>query len=73
MITEEYFFSGECLLTVSSVLFPLSNEKTKIRSKGFCTFNISFTKDQNYIIEIKKQIRNISTENESLFNHQSKW
>ena len=57
----------------SPVLFSLSKEKTAIRGKGFWKFNSSLTKDQNYITEIKKLIRNFSNENESLFNHQLKW
>ena len=47
----------------SPVLFSLSKEKTAIRGKGFWKFNSSLTKDQNYIIEIKKLIRNFSNEN----------
>ena len=54
----------------SSVLFSLSKEKARIRGKGFWKFNNSLTKDQNYIIGIKKLIRNFSNENESLFNSQ---
>ena len=54
----------------SPVLFSLSKEKTTLRSKGFWKFNSSLIKDQNYISEIKKLIRNFSNENESLFNRQ---
>ena len=57
----------------SPVLFSLGKEKTKIRGKGFWKFNSSLIKDQNYITEIKKLIRNFSNENESLFNCQLKW
>ena len=42
----------------SLVLFSLSKEKTRIRGKGLWKFNSSLTKDQNYITEIKKLIRN---------------
>ena len=52
----------------SPVLFSLSKEKTAIRDKRLWKFNSSITKDQNYIIEIKKLIRNFSNENESLLN-----
>ena len=52
----------------SPVLFSLSKEKTAIRGKRLWKFNSSITKDQNYIIEIKKLIRNFSNENESLLN-----
>ena len=41
--------------------------------KGFWKFNSSFTKDQNYIIEIIKLIRSFGTANTSLFNHELKW
>ena len=57
----------------SPVLFCLSKEKNTIRVKGFWKFNSSLTKDQNYIIEIKKLILNFSSKNESLFNCQLKW
>ena len=57
----------------SPVLFSLSKEKSTIRGKGFWKFNSSLTKDQNYIIEINKLIRNFCTKNESLFNLQLKW
>ena len=42
----------------SPVLFSLSKEKRIFIVKGFLKFNSSLTKDQNYIIEIKKLIRN---------------
>ena len=42
----------------SLVLFSLSKQKTTIRGKGLWKFNSSLTKDQNYMIEIKKPIRN---------------
>ena len=57
----------------SPVLFSLSKEKTTPWGKRFCKCNNSLTKDQNYIIEIKKLIRNFSNKNESLFNCQLKW
>ena len=57
----------------SQVLFSLSKNQTTVRGKGFWKFNSSLTKDQSYLIEIKKIIRNFSNENESLFNHQLKW
>ena len=74
---QEFVTMTEILTPVSTdhlpVLFSLSKEKTTIRAKGFWEFNSSLTKDQNYITEIKKLIRNFSNENESLFNHQLKW
>ena len=57
----------------SPVLFSFSKEKFTITDKGIWNFNSSFTKDQNYIIEIKKVIHNFSNENESLLNCQLKW
>ena len=57
----------------SVVLFSLSKEKTTIRGKGFWKFNSYLSKDQNYIIEIKKLIRNFHNENESLFYCKLKW
>ena len=57
----------------SPVLFSLSKEKTTIRGTGLWKFNSSLTKDQNYKTEIKKLIRNFSSENESLLNCQLKW
>ena len=44
-----------------------------IRGKGFWKFNSSLIKDQNYITEITKLIRNFSNENEFLFNCRLKW
>ena len=52
----------------SPVLFSLSKEKTAIGGKGIWKFNSSLTKDQNYITEIKKLIRNFPNEIESLLN-----
>ena len=45
------------------------------RSKGkdYLRDNSSLTKDQNYIIEIKKLIRNFCTKKKFLFNLQLKW
>ena len=57
----------------SVVLFSLSKEKTTIRGKGFWKFNSYLSKDQSYIIEIKKLIRNFRNENESLFYCKLKW
>ena len=58
----------------SPVFFSLSSkQKITIRGKGFWKFNSSLTKDQNYIIEITKLIRNFSNKNELLFNRQLKW
>ena len=56
----------------SQVLFSLSKEKTTIRGKRFWKFNGCLTKDQNYVIEIKKLIRNFYNESESSFNRQLK-
>ena len=56
----------------SSVLFSHLKEKSTIEGKGFWKFNSSLTKDLNYIIEIKKLIRNFRYKNESLFNCQLK-
>ena len=56
----------------SPVIFFLLKEKTAIRGKGFWKFNSSLTKDQNYIIGIKKLIPTFSNKNESLFNRQLK-
>ena len=53
----------------SPVLFSLSKGKDCLRGKGF----FSLTKDQNYIIEIKKLIRSFCATNKSLFNRQLKW
>ena len=57
----------------SVVLFSLSKEKTTIRGKGFWKFNSYLSKDQSYIIGIKKLIRNFHNENESLFYCKLKW
>ena len=57
----------------SPVLFSLSKEKITIRGTGLWKFNSSLTKDQNYITEIKKLIRDFSNENEFLLNRQLKW
>ena len=57
----------------SPVLFSLSKEKRIFIVKGFLKFNSSLTKDQNYIIEIKKLIRNFWIKNEFLFHCQLKW
>ena len=38
----------------STELFSLSKEKSCLRGKGFWKFNSFLTKDQKYIIEIKK-------------------
>ena len=74
---QEFVTMTEILTPISAdhspVLFSLSKEKTTLRSKGFWKFNSSLIKDQNYISEIKKLIRNFSNENESLFNRQLKW
>ena len=56
----------------SPVLFSLSKGRDCLRGKGFWKFNSSLTKDQNYIIEIKKLIHSFWTANKSLFNHQLK-
>ena len=76
-ILQEFVTMTEILTPISTdhspVLFSLSKEKTAIRGKGFWKFISSLTKDQNYITEIKRLIRNFSNENESLFNRQLKW
>ena len=56
----------------SPVLFSLAKEKGFIRVKGFLQLNSSLTKIQTYIIEMKKLIRNFSTQNKSLFKRQLK-
>ena len=55
------------LIDHSPVLFSPSKGKDYLRD------NSSLTKDQNYIIEIKKLIRSFCTTNESLYNRQLKW
>ena len=57
----------------SPVLFSLSKEKITIIGAEIWRFNSSLTKDQNYKTEIKKLIRNFSSENEFLSNHQLQW
>ena len=57
----------------SPVFFSLSKEKITVRGTGLWKFNSSLTKDQNYITEIKKLIRDFSNENEFLLNRQLKW
>ena len=74
---QEFVTMTEILTPISTdhspLLFSLSKEKNTITGKGFWKFNSSLTKDQNYIIEIKKLIRNFSNKNESPFNRQLKW
>ena len=59
---QEFVTMTEILTPISTdyslVLLSLSKEKTTIRGKGLWKFNSSLTKDQNYITEIKKLIRN---------------
>ena len=52
----------------SPVLFSHSKEKTITRGKGFWKFSSSLTKDQNYIIEIKKLILIFSPTETSLLS-----
>ena len=49
----------------SPVLFSLSKEKGCFRGKGIWKFNSSLTKDQDYIIEIKKMVHSFCSVNES--------
>ena len=67
---KEFATMAEILTPISTdhspLLFSLSKEKTTIRGKGLWKFNSSLTKDQNYLIEIKKITRNSSNENESV-------
>ena len=46
--------------------------KRCLRGKGIWKFNSSLSKDQNYIVEIKKMIHSFCTANKSLSNHQLK-
>ena len=63
---QEFVTITEILTPISTdhspAVFALSKEKTTIRGKRLWKFNSSLTKDQNYIIEIKKLIRNFSNE-----------
>ena len=74
---QEFVIMTEILTPISAdnspVLFSLSKEKRIFIVKGFLKFNSSLTKDQNYIIEIKKLIRNFWIKNEFLFHCQLKW
>ena len=73
---QEFVTMAEILTPVptnhSQILFTSSKGKTTIRGKRFWKFSSSLTKDQNYIIEIKKLIGNFSNENKSFFNCQLK-
>ena len=73
---QEFVTMTEILTSISinhsQVPFSLLKEKTTIRGKRFWKFSSSLTKDQNYIIEIKKLIGNFSNENKSFFNCQLK-
>ena len=59
---QEFVTMTDILTPISTnhcpVLFSLSKENFTIRGKGLWKFNSSLTKDQNYMIEIKKPIRN---------------
>ena len=57
----------------SPVFSFLSKAKGIITGKGFWKNNGSLTKDQSYIIEIKKLISNFCIRNEFFFNRQLKW
>ena len=74
---QEFVTMTEILTPISTdhspVLFSLSKEKGCLRGKGIWKFNSSLTKDQDYIIEIKKMIRSFCTANKSLSNRQLKW
>ena len=74
---QELVTTTEILTPISTDHFPvilsLSKGNDFLRGKGFWKFNSSFTKDQNYITEIKKRIRSFCTTDESLYNRQLKW
>ena len=74
---QEFVTMTEILTPISTdhspALFSLSKEKGCFRGKGIWKFNSSLTKDQDYIIEIKKMIRSFSTANKCLSNRQLKW
>ena len=74
---QNFVTKAEVLTPISSdhspVLFSLSKEKGYSRSKRIWKFNSSLTKDQDYIVEIKKMIRSFCTANKSLSNPQLKW
>ena len=57
----------------SPVLFSLSKGKDYLRDKASWKFNSFLTKEQNYIIEIKKQIGSFCTKEKFFFNVQLKW
>ena len=72
------------LVTTTEILTPISNDhspvllylskgKECLRSKGFWKSNSSLTKDQNYIIEMKKLIGSFCTTSKSLLNRHLKW
>ena len=54
----------------SPVLFSLSKEKGCLIGKGIWKFNSSLTKDENYVMRIKKTILSFCTANKPLFNRQ---
>ena len=74
---QEFVTMTEILTPISTdhspVLFSLSKEKWCFRGKGIWKFNSSFTKDQDYTIEIKKTIPSFCIANKSLSNLQLKW
>ena len=54
---QEFVTTRNILTPIStdhSPVLSLSKRKSYVRDKGFCKFNSSLTKDQNYTIEIKK-------------------
>ena len=57
----------------SPAVFSLSKEKSCLRGKLIWRFNSSLTKDQDYIIEIKKIICSFCTANKFFSNRQLKW
>ena len=57
----------------SPVLFSLSKGKDYLTDKASWKFNSFLTKEQNYVIEIKKQIGSFCTKEKFFFNVQLKW
>ena len=57
----------------SPVLFSLSKGKDYLRDKASWKVNSFLTKEQNYIIEIKKLIGSFCTKEKFFFNVQLKW
>ena len=70
---RQFIFTQQQSSDPSPVIFSLSKGNNCLIGKGFWKFNSSFTKEQNYITEIKKLICSFCTTNESLYNRQLKW